>query len=102
MIRNVILSEAKNLMKHFNIIISGKVQGVFYRQSTLEIANQLGIKGFVRNESNGNVFIEAEGTDEQLSKLIEWCKKGPPQADVLEVKFLSGAFKNFSEFSIRR
>ena len=88
-------------MKHFNIIISGKVQGVFYRQSTLEIANQLGIKGFVRNEPNGNVYIEAEGTEESLKKIIEWCKKGPPRAVVSEVKFSAGELKNFDGFLIK-
>ena len=102
MTRSVILSEAKNLMKHFNIIISGKVQEVFYRQSTLEIANQLAIKGFVRNEPNGNVYIEAEGTEEQLKKIIEWCKKGPLRADVLEVIFFEGEMSNFKEFLIKR
>ena len=89
-------------MKHFNIIVSGKVQGVFYRHHTLEIANQLDIKGFVRNEYNGNVYIEAEGTEEQLQKLVEWCKKGPSRAIVSEVKFSEGEFANFSQFSIRR
>ena len=89
-------------MKHFNITVSGKVQEVFYRQSTLEIANQLGIKGFVLNESNGNVYIEAEATEEQLSKLIERSRKGPPGAVVSEVKFSEGKIKNFQAFSIKR
>ena len=88
--------------RHYNIIVSGKVQGVFYRQHTLEIANQLRIKGFVRNESTGNVYIEAEGTEEQLQKLVAWCKKGPPRAIVADVKFLEGEIKNFSEFFIKR
>ena len=89
-------------MNHFNITVSGKVQGVFYRQSTLEIANQLGVKGFVKNESNGNVYIEAEGAEENLKQLIEWCRKGPSRANVSEVKFSEGAFQNFSEFFIKR
>jgi acylphosphatase len=89
-------------MKHYNITVSGKVQGVFYRQSTLDIANQLGLSGFVRNETNGNVYIEAEGTEELLSKFLEWCKKGPPRAAVNHVKFSEGEIKNFSSFEIRR
>ena len=89
------------MIKHCNILVSGKVQGVFYRQSTLNIAKQFGIKGFVRNEPNGNVFIEAEGNDEQLSKLIEWCKKGPSRAVVSEVKFTDGELKKFFSFEIR-
>ena len=89
-------------MKHFNITVYGKVQGVFFRQTILEIANQLGIKGFVLNESNGNVYIEAEATEEQLSKLIEGSRKGPPGAVVSEVKVSEGEIKNFQAFSIKR
>ena len=93
---------AMKMIKHHNITVIGKVQGVFYRQSTFEIANQLRIKGFVRNEPNGNVCIEAEGTEEELKKLIEWCKKGPPRANVVDVKFTEGEMKNFFSFEIKR
>ncbi|MBI4947884.1 MAG: acylphosphatase [Bacteroidetes bacterium] len=75
-------------MKHYNITVSGKVQGVFYRQSTFDIAQQLGIKGLVQNETNGSVYIEAEGTVEQLKKFVEWCKKGPARAVVSDIKVL--------------
>ncbi|MBI4930754.1 MAG: acylphosphatase [Bacteroidetes bacterium] len=87
-------------MTHFNITVSGKVQRVFYRQSTIEIAIKLGIKGFVKNEPDGNVYIEAEGTEQQLNKLVQWCRKGPPQAVVADVKFSAGEIKNFSSFEI--
>jgi acylphosphatase len=89
-------------MKHFNITVTGKVQGVFYRQSTLEIANQLGVKGFVRNEPNGDVYIEAEGTDEQLNKLTAWCCKGPARAHVSDLKISEGTVKDFKSFDVRR
>lgn len=89
-------------MKHFNITVSGKVQGVFYRQSTLEVAKSLWLKGSVRNEPDGNVYIEAEGEADQLAKLIEWCKTGPPRAKVAQVQFSEGEFKGFSSFSISR
>jgi len=89
-------------MKHLNITVSGKVQGAYYRQSTLEIVNQLGLKGFVRNESNGNVYIEAEGTEKQLKKLVEWCKIGPPGANVADIKFTEGEIKNFFVFEIKK
>lgn len=90
------------MIKHFNITVTGKVQGVFYRQLTLEMAKQLDIKGFVRNEANGNVFLEAEGTPDQLNKLVEWCKKGPPRAIVSKVDFTEGELKDFSKFEISR
>jgi len=89
-------------MKHFNITVVGKVQGVFYRQSVFEMAKQLGINGFCRNEANGDVYIEAEGDEERLKKFVEWCKKGPPRAFVRDVKFFEGEIKNFSSFEIRR
>lgn len=87
-------------MKHYDISISGKVQGVFFRKSTLEIARLLGLKGFVRNEINGNVCIEAEGTEEQLKMLVSWCKIGPAGSVVGDVKFSEGEIKNFLTFEI--
>ena len=89
-------------MKHYVITVSGKVQGVFYRQSTIETARQLGVKGYVKNETNGNVYIEAEGTTEQLKGFIDWCKKGPTRAIVSDVMVEEGEIKNYSSFEIRR
>lgn len=89
-------------MKHFNITVSGKVQGVFYRQSTMEFSGRSRISGFVRNEPDGSVYIEAEGAVEQLNKLVEWCKRGPTRAVVSDVKVSEGEIKNYSAFEIRR
>jgi acylphosphatase len=50
-------------MKHWNIKVTGKVQGVFFRASTKAVADQLGVKGFVKNLSDGSVYIEAEGDE---------------------------------------
>ena len=81
-------------------MVSGKVQGVYYRQSTLKTARWLCVNGFVRNEQNGTVYIDAEGTEAQLNKLVEWCKTGPPHAVVVETKVIKGVVKNFSGFKI--
>lgn len=89
-------------MKHYNITVSGKVQGVFYRQSTVERANQLGLNGFVRNETNGNVYIEAEGNEDALHKLADWCRKGPPRAEVSDLKISEGELKGFTSFELTR
>ena len=86
------------MQKHFNIKIFGKVQGVFFRQTTKEKARALGIKGFVRNEPNGSVYIEAEGEEEILNKFIEWCKVGPSQANVDKIEFNESVLKNFPSF----
>ena len=51
------------MIKHLDITVKGKVQGVFYRASTKAVADQLGVKGYIRNEPNGDVSIAAEGDD---------------------------------------
>jgi acylphosphatase len=81
-----------------SIRVSGKVQGVFFRQSTREKAMQLGITGMVQNERDGSVRILATGPDEFLDKFIEWCSHGPPHAVVTEIKVHDeepAVFKNF-------
>ena len=62
--------------------VRGRVQGVFYRATTKEEADKLGISGWVKNESDGSVSITAEGDSDKLSKFTEWCKKGPIMARV--------------------
>ncbi len=87
-------------MKHLNIWVKGKVQGVFFRKSAQEMAYSLQISGFVQNEKDGSVYIEAEGMDEDLDEFIEWCNEGPDKAEVTEVKVSKGAFRNFEDFEI--
>jgi acylphosphatase len=65
--------------------IKGRVQGVYFRASTMERAQRLGIVGWVMNSPDGSVEVLAEGELEQLEKLINWCRKGPPGAKVIEV-----------------
>ncbi len=67
------------------LIISGKVQGVFYRASCQEVAQRLGLTGWVKNLSGGQVEVLAQGEKERIEKLIQWCKKGPPSAMVSDV-----------------
>ena len=87
-------------MKHINIQVIGKVQGVFYRAATKTAAEQIGVKGFVKNMEDGSVYIEAEGTDGQLQQLVDWCHKGPERAEVLLVKTSSGSLQNFKTFEV--
>ena len=89
------------MIKHFNITISGKVQGVFYRASAKRKAEELGITGFVKNMSNGSVYIEAEGQMPQLSALIDWAKIGSTHAKVENVHFVPGDLIDFRGFEIR-
>ncbi|MTI21649.1 acylphosphatase [Fulvivirga sp. RKSG066] len=89
-------------MKHYNITVSGRVQGVFYRASTKEKAESLKIIGWVKNRSDGTVYIEAEGPRESLDELIDWCKQGPSQARVENVHFEVGEVVGFERFEVRR
>ena len=90
------------MLQTIEINVSGRVQGVFYRQSTKEKALELGIKGKVMNLDNGNVKIIATGTKEQLNELADWCKTGPPKARVTHVDVQELPLQSFENFSIVR
>ena len=90
-------------MKRKNLRIRGKVQGVYFRQSTLEAAQALGITGWVRNCDDGDVEAVAEGSDDALAKFVAWCHKGPAAAKVTEVQVTEWpATGEFSTFRIER
>ena len=88
------------MIKHLNITVKGKVQGVFYRKSTKAVADQLGIRGFVLNEPNGDVYIEAEADDTFLDMFLEWCNEGPQDAEVNAVESHEGELKNYRNFEV--
>lgn len=75
----------KTEVKRVEIIVTGMVQGVFFRVSTREIAQRLELRGTVRNRPDGTVEIIAEGTEERLNKLISFAKNGPPSARVYNI-----------------
>ena len=83
-------------MFQVHLIISGKVQGVFYRASCQEVAQVLGLTGWVKNLQDGNVEVLAQGEKEKIEKLIEWCKKGPSGAKVSGVEIKWGNVLNNS------
>ena len=89
-------------MQTISITVSGKVQGVFYRQSTKEKALSLGITGTVENLKNGDVYIIATGTAEQLAALTTWCHKGPSRAVVSNVEAKELPLQFFERFSIEK
>jgi acylphosphatase len=89
-------------MEHLNIKITGKVQGVYYRASAKQKADELGVKGFVRNQYDGSVYIEAEALNEVLLKFIEWCWLGPELANVQQLETTQAPLQNFTEFEVRR
>ncbi len=90
------------MVKHLNIHVYGRVQGVFYRATAMEIAANLGLKGFVRNEKDESVYIEAEGEEEKLNDFVDWCYIGPMRAKVERVIKEEGTMKNFTNFEVIR
>jgi acylphosphatase len=90
------------MVRHVDIHVSGRVQGVFFRATAKEVASSLGLCGFVRNEQDGSVYIEAEGEIEKLDSFLDWCRKGPPRAAVSNVDITDGEMRGFKEFAIRR
>jgi len=85
--------------KRWKMVISGKVQGVYYRASTEKEANRLGLGGYARNLPDGRVEVIAEGSPEELQQLHKWCQEGPPAAKVtgieVEEQRANGEFHNF-------
>ncbi len=84
------------------VIVSGRVQGVFFRQSTVDQARRLGITGWVRNLPSGEVEIMAEGRRRDLEALRSWAEQGPRHARVTGVREEWSQFANeFSDFRVR-
>ena len=84
-----------------HIFVSGKVQGVYFRQNTSLKAQELGIVGWVRNLSDGRVESVMEGLEVDIDKMISWCKSGPKDALVTDVKIMNEEYKKeFSTFDI--
>ena len=89
-------------MQSVSIIVKGKVQGVFFRQSAKEKATELGITGQIKNIPDGRVCIIANGETDCLNKFVDWCKRGPSGAIVSDIETRSEPFQNFDTFSIIR
>lgn len=68
-----------------HLSIKGRVQGVWFRDSTRKKAQKLGLTGWVRNKRDGSVEVVAEGGEEQVKELAAWCRHGPPSAGVVQV-----------------
>ena len=84
-----------------HVIISGKVQGVWYRASTKQMAEQIGITGWVRNTSEGDVEAMFIGEENLVNKMIKWCNQGPPlaQVDTVTINKIETK-KDFDSFKI--
>lgn len=84
------------------ILVKGKVQGVFFRATAKDVAEENNLTGWVRNTSDGDVEALVTGEEENVSAFIRWCRQGPRRAEVAEVIVTPTALQSFSEFKVRR
>jgi acylphosphatase len=83
------------------VIVEGRVQGVFFRHHTQEMAFRLGVKGWVKNRRDGNVEAIFEGDKDRVDQIIQWCHRGPSGARVTTVYVTSEIFTGeFEDFSV--
>jgi acylphosphatase len=85
----------------YRLLISGHVQGVFFRDTCRRMAERLGVSGWVRNLSDGSVEAVFEGADGEVGRLMEWSRHGPPRAVVEDVLVQSEPPEGISGFQIR-
>jgi len=90
------------MTEHRTFRIHGRVQGVFFRQSTRQQAQALGLTGYARNNPDATVTIEAEGPAAALDTLEAWCQHGPPAARVDKVEATSGPVQGYPAFEVQR
>jgi acylphosphatase len=84
-----------------HVFVSGKVQGVYFRQNTQQNAQEHGVLGWVRNLADSRVEAVFEGDKDAVSKVVEWCRHGPAAARVDGVDVKNEKYTGeFSEFAI--
>ncbi|HEX2612444.1 MAG TPA: acylphosphatase [Fibrobacteria bacterium] len=85
------------MTRRVSLTITGRVQGVFYRRDAAREATRLGLAGFVRNQDDGSVCAEAEGSPETVGAFIRWCRRGPENARVEDVRVEEMAARDDSD-----
>jgi acylphosphatase len=89
------------MMARAHVHISGRVQGVFFRYETQALAKEIGVRGWVRNTPAGGVEAVFEGEKEKVERMLDFCRSGPPGANVLDVKVELESYRGeFSSFNI--
>ncbi|MEM2139374.1 acylphosphatase [Nitrososphaera sp.] len=84
-----------------HVFVTGKVQGVYFRQNTMRTAREYGATGWVRNLDDGRVEAVIEGTEEVVRKVVEWCHQGPSASKVDDVQVRYERYTGeFSDFTI--
>lgn len=90
------------MIRHYKIIVKGKVQKVGYRFNAQAMAHKLDLYGYVKNQHDETVLIHAEGKEDSVNKFIEWCYTGPRFAEVSEVNAEEQEPMGFQTFEIKR
>lgn len=93
--------EAHDVARRVRVVVSGRVQGVFYRTTCAERARALGLGGWVRNLVDGDVEAAFEGPPQRVEAMVEWCSKGPSQAHVASVSVVEEPLSGEHEFRVR-
>ncbi len=89
------------MRKSYRIRVTGKVQNVGFRYYTVKTASDFGVCGFVKNEPDGSVYIEAEGDEDALEAFIHWCRRGPQWARVDGFDVQEQPEMGYDGFSVR-
>jgi acylphosphatase len=89
-------------MQTVHLLISGKVQGVFFRETARKVAEKLDIKGWIKNTRDEKVEAMITGDEKEVNDFIKWCKTGPDRADVEEVIVSDQPETFFKEFEVKR
>ncbi|HVD25648.1 MAG TPA: acylphosphatase [Gaiellaceae bacterium] len=84
-----------------HVVVTGRVQGVFFRTETRDRARSLGLGGWVRNNGDGTVEAVFEGDEERVESMVEWCRRGPAHADVENVQVAWEDPHGESEFAVQ-
>lgn len=95
------MSDTNNERHRTRVLVSGDVQGVFFRDSTRQQANRLGLVGWVRNLPDGDVEAVFEGPEDAVRQAVEWCAHGPEHAHVENVSAEHESPENLSGFEVR-
>ena len=94
-------SSSVSSIETVHVRVTGKVQGVGYRLSTVRRAHMIGVRGWVRNNDDGSVEALVQGTPDQVDAMLEWLRQGPPAARVTdltsEVQYVDKRFDRFEQ-----
>ena len=84
-----------------HVFVSGNVQGVFFRQKTRDRARSRGVSGWVKNLPDGRVEAVFEGSEDAVDQMVEWCREGPPWADVTDMEVTREEPEGLDGFEVR-